>query len=493
MIEGLIPGERNAFTALLEIMIILLPLSFVMWAVIHASITKKEPRSAIAWIAIIILSPVVGAVIYYMMGINRIRKKASELKGDSVFSRFFSPESEDREIEKKQHTKGFPPDAAENIKNLMLAGDYVLQTPMLSGNDADILENGEEFYPRLIKEMENAEDYILLQTYIFDVDESGLKVIKALKEAAERGVEVRVLIDAIGMRYSRRPASKVLKQNSINYALFLPAPTPFHFIYYHLRSHRKIVVIDGKKAFTGGMNIRSQFDKKGREKLRDTHFELKGPIVDSMRKMFISDWEFSKGAELGRCRKEAAPQKKGKIYMRGVPDGPDKDFENARWTILSAISNARKEIFIQTPYFVPDSEIINALCLADLRGVDVKIVIPAKGNLCVVQWAMEANFIRLVNKDVEIYKLPGVFDHSKIMVVDSCWSLIGSMNWDAMSLRLNFEYNVECYDRDFSGRLREIIKRKIGISNPVTIEELRSVRLPKRIRNGAARLFSPYL
>ncbi|HDT14818.1 MAG TPA: cardiolipin synthase [Firmicutes bacterium] len=493
MAEGIFSGGRNVLALAGDVLIILLPLCFVLWAVIHASITKKEPRSAIAWIALIILSPVIGALVYYMMGVNRIRKKASELKRQNIFTRFFSPESEDRGIEKRRYTENLPEESRENIKNLMLAGDYIIQGPMLPGNDADILENGDEFYPRLIEEINSAKEYIILQTYIFDMDEAGLKIIDALRGAVERGVEVSVLVDAIGMRYSPRHASKVLKKNNINYALFLPAPTPFHFIYYHLRSHRKIIVIDGEKAFTGGMNIRNQFDRKGKEKLRDTHFEIKGPIVESLRRVFVDDWDFSKGGGIERARKETSAAKRGNIYMRGVPDGPDKDFENARWTILNAISNAQKEILVQTPYFVPDSEIITALCLADIRGVDVKLLIPEKGNLPFVQWAAEANLIRLVNKDVEVYKLPGVFDHSKLMVVDACWSFIGSVNWDAVSLRLNFEYNVESYDRGFAAKIRGILKRKIEVSRPMTLEELRSIGILKRTRNGIARLFSPYL
>jgi len=183
----------------------------------------------------------------------------------------------------------------------------------------------------------------------------------------------------------------------------------------------------------------------------------------------------------------------GNVIARVVPDGPDSDFENARWTLLAALAEAQHSVQIVTPYFLPDNALITALNLAALRGVRMDIVLPEKNNLPPVHWASRALWWQVLERDCHIWLTPPPFDHSKLMVVDGHWVLLGSANWDARSLRLNFELNVECYSRDFAHAMEQLIQRKIHTAHEVTLAEVDARRFTTKLRDALARLFSPYL
>jgi len=186
-------------------------------------------------------------------------------------------------------------------------------------------------------------------------------------------------------------------------------------------------------------------------------------------------------------------QRIGPVLARGVPDGPDEDYEKLRWTLLGALSIARDSVRIVTPYFLPDPPLVSALNLAAMRGVQVEIILPSRSNLPFVQWASRAMWWQVLTHGCRIWLTPPPFDHSKLVLVDGCWVLLGSANWDPRSLRLNFEYNVECYDADLAHRLESLVQMKRKSARPVTLEEVDSRRVPARLRDGIARLLTPYL
>jgi cardiolipin synthase len=262
-----------------------------------------------------------------------------------------------------------------------------------------------------------------------------------------------------------------------------------------MRTHRKILVADGRVGFTGGLNIRIEHCLKQNPKrpVQDIHFRVEGPVVHQLQEVFAEDWLFTTEEALKPELWFPKSTGSGSVVARGVPDGPDEDFEKLRWTLLGALSIARDRITIVTPYFVPDSAIISALNVAAMRGVRVDIVLPVKNNLPFVHWASRSMWWQLLEHGCRVWLTRPPFDHSKLMIVDGCWVLLGSANWDARSLRLNFEFNLECYDQGLAQRLETLVEKKLQGAHQVTLDEVDSRSIPARLRDGVARLLTPYL
>ena len=425
----------------------------------HTVLYKRDSRSAIGWVGFIWLVPLVGAALYFIFGINRIRRQAAGLRRS--LERFRAHETQ----------------------------------PLLPGNRIDALVNGDEAFPVMLEAIQQARQTLAFCTYIFDRDETGLAFARALGDATRRGVEVRLLIDATGTRYSWPTILRTLRREGVRYARFLPSFSLGHLMAMNMRTHRKILVADGRVGFTGGMNIRAGhcLQRHPRSPVQDIHFRVRGPVVSQLQEVFADDWLFTTGESLrGEAwfpRLEAA----GQVLARGVPDGPDEDFEKLRWTLLGALAIARHSVRIVTPYFLPDQSVVSALNLASMRGVQVDIILPARSNLPFVDWASRAMWWQVLSHGCRIWLTPPPFDHSKLMVVDDCWVLLGSANWDARSLRLNFEFNLECYDLELARRAHDLVEAKRKAAHLVTLQEMDDRTLPVRLRDGIARLLTPYL
>jgi cardiolipin synthase len=304
-----------------------------------------------------------------------------------------------------------------------------------------------------------------------------------------------VLIDAMGIRYSLPTILRALRREGVQYARFLPSFVPWHLMSMNLRTHRKILVADGRVGFTGGMNIRVGhcLQRRPSSPVQDIQFRVRGPVVTHLQESFADDWRFMTGESLRGEAWFPKLERVGPALSRGVSDGPDEDFENLRWTLLGALAIARYSVRIMTPYFLPDPAVVSALNLAALRGVQVDIILPAKSNLPFVQWASQAMWWQVLSHGCRLWLTPPPFDHSKLMLVDGCWVLLGSANWDARSLRLNFEFNLECYDAELARRLEDLIEKKRKPAYQMTLEEIDDRSLPVRLRDGLARLLTPYL
>jgi cardiolipin synthase len=340
-----------------------------------------------------------------------------------------------------------------------------------------------------------AKTSIALMTYIFDNDTCGQRFADALAAAKERGVEVRVLIDDVGARYTFPSIKHRLRKLGVRCHTFLPTFFPGKLHYSNLRNHRKIMVVDGRIAFTGGMNIREGHlcEEGCKHPIKDLHFHVTGPVVAHLRDTFAADWEFSTGERLeGPIWFPDVPPT-GESLCRGISGGPDQQGDNLRMVMLGAIGCARYRIDIITPYFLPELPMIVALNVAAMRGVAVNIILPEKGNLALVQWAATAQLWQVLERGCRIWLTPPPFDHTKVMLVDDAWSLIGSANWDSRSLRLNFEFNVECYDRDLAAELGQLVQARQRAGREITLEEVDARPLWMRLRDGICRLALPYL
>jgi cardiolipin synthase A/B len=457
----------------------------------HVVLFKRDTRAAIGWVGFICWVPLIGSVLYFVFGINRLRRQAALLRGGMDRYRAGASHGECWREELHHHL----PAHSEHLELLATVVGDVVKQPLLPGNQIDPLLNGDEAYPAMIAAIEQARETLSFQTYIFDRDESGLAFARALGEAVRRGVQVRVLIDAAGMRYSWPSIRHALRHENVTYARFLPSLAPWRVTTLNLRTHRKILVADGRVGFTGGMNIRVGHcvQRAPRNPVQDIHFRLRGPVVTQLQEAFAEDWLFTTGEALRGPAWFAEQERSGTVLARGIMDGPDEDFAKLRWTVLGALSIARRSVRIMTPYFLPDPAIVSALNLAALRGVQVDIVLPSKNNLPVVQWASRAMWWQVLERGCRIWLTPPPFDHSKLMIVDECWALVGSANWDARSLRLNFEFNVECYDADLARRLDGVLEKKRAAARPITLEEVDGRSLPCKLRDGVARLLTPYL
>jgi len=465
-----------------------LTLAISLVASVHVLLTKKNARSAFAWIGIIWLVPVLGGFLYITFGINRIRRKARILRSTiaGVSKKFDLPDA--------YVYVDFQRPSAQ-FKQLSRMIDKITDLPLLPGNRIVPLEDGDNAYPAMLKAIEEARDTINLSTYIFDNDRAGEMFLGALKNAKERGVDIRIIIDDMGTRYSFPPITRKLKRLGIKAVRFLPTLTPTWLPFVNLRNHRKILVIDGKKGFTGGMNIREghMLGLKPAYPVKDIHFLVEGPVVRHMQQVFAEDWYFCTGEVLKGKRWFPEIEPVGNALARGIPDGPDEDFEKQLLTFHSALTVARKSIKIVTPYFLPEENLISALNLAALRGVHIDIVLPEKNNIPVVQWASFNILEQIINENCRIWLTPPPFDHSKIMIVDDFWVLIGSGNWDARSFRLNFEFNIECYDTGLASELLQIVEKKIAAAKRLDLFAIRKRPLMLKIRDGMAFLLSPYL
>jgi cardiolipin synthase len=443
---------------------------------VHVLLYKRNVGASVSWIGIAWLSPFLGGLLYATMGINRVKRRAQRLRRQRL------PPGTAAEV---------PLDGPDALTPLEFAIGRLTGLPCEPGNRVEMLHSGDQAYPRMLAAIDAAEMSIGLMSYIFRADKAGEAFHQALIQAQRRGVEVRVLIDGVGGGYFWSGTYNHLRSAGIPVARFLHSYFPWRMPFVNLRNHRKVMVVDGRLGFTGGMNI-------GAENIRannpphvvlDTHFQFEGPIVEQLTDVFADDWLFTTGEKLLTENWFPPLEKAGQVTARVVTSGPDEDMEQVEFVALHAISCAHKSIRVVTPYFLPPDPVTMSLSLAALRGVRVDIVLPEKSNHRILDWARRIPLRTLIEAGCRIWLMPAPFDHSKLMVIDDSWALVGSANWDTRSFRLNFELNVELHDPDFAYKIAAVAPA----TRRLTLADLDADPLPIRLRNSAARLLQPYL
>lgn len=455
---------------------------------IHVILNKRDSRAASLWLGFVWLLPLLGTVLYLMLGINRIRRHAQSLRANRPLTTGGSSPPPDFTCEPEQLD-------SEHLRQLARVVNRVATRPLTSGNRVQPLINGDEAFPAMLKAIDDAKVSVALATYIFDNDATGRRFVEALRGATRRGVQVRVLVDDAGARYSWPSIFKPLKRAGIRYARFLPTLAPWRLSTMNLHNHRKLLVVDGRIGFTGGINIRNGnlLREQPRSPVQELHFKVEGPVVAQLQETFANDWAFCTREVLEGATWFGELGTAGKVIARVVTDGPDADFEKARWTMLGALSCAKRSVRILTPYFLPDQSLVTALNLAALQGVEVDIILPGVNNLPFIHWASRAMWWQVLERGCRIWLTSPPFDHSKLMVVDEDWVFLGSANWDPRSLRLNFELNLECYDTEFARRMESVVQNKLRGAHQVTLAEVDQRPMLQKLRDGFMRLFSPYL
>ena len=464
---------------------------FSGYSAVHALLRKRDPRAGFAWVALCLLVPGLGALFYWLFGVNRIRTRARKYLSEwqarasrevFVYGIAASPERIWEHI-------------PEHYAPLLRASDRVTRRPLLPGNRLKSLHNGEAAYPEMLEAIAGAAESVYLSTYIFESNRAGQRFTEALLAAQQRGVDVRVLVDGFGQFYSRPRSRRLLAAAGVRHAVYLPFDLLRSQFHLNLRNHRKLLIVDGRTGFTGGMNIGDRHlvalpDNPTR--VVDLHFRVEGPVVAEMTEAFLEDWTFTTGEPMPDVP-FPEPLCCEPAFCRGVSAGPNEDFEKLQWIMLGAIDAAREHLRIMTPYFVPGREMISALCVTALSGVEVDVILPSVNNHRFVHWASRALHSELVEHGVRIWYQPPPFVHTKLLLVDDHYAQVGSANLDARSLQLNFEFNLEIYDAGLAGGLIGHFKEVLATCRPVTLEDLTSRPPHQHLVDAAARLFAPYL
>lgn len=461
-----------------------LRLALSVLVTLHVLRTKRDIGSAIGWIGLAWLAPLTGAALYVMFGVNRVRRLAKRLSRQRQWS--------------SRH--------GVSTGKHVLTGEYALLSeavgrltgrPLLGGNALRRFHDGDSAYPVMIDAIEAAQTTVVLSSYLFHDDKVGSRFVDAMIAAHRRGVEVRVIVDGVGSGYVRCRAANRLRAAGVPTARFMHSLLPWRMPFINLRTHKKILVVDGRLGFTGGMNIAVENMLRFRPKhpVSDTHFELRGPIVHQLSEAFAKDWSFSTRYEIDQAvffpHQEPVDPSGAGALMRVITSGPDNDVEKIEFSMMQAIAMARRSVRIMTPYFLPDERLLTVLAMAAMRGIEIDVVMPLASNQKPVDWARDANNGPLLDAGVRLWLARPPFNHSKLMTMDGQWALIGSSNLDVRSLRLNFELNVEVYNEEVARGIDGFICEHRHIR--LTHHDLDKRRFLHRLRDASARLMLPYL
>ena len=455
----------------------------------HAIMSKRDPRGVGVWLFVSFVFPIIGPWFYWVFGINRIERRALRRRER------WEPHHDLPDHAARAPLTDGDLAAIGHLQPLRTMTDRVTRMPLVPGNRIEPLHNGENAYPAMLEAIAQAKETVTLESYIFDFDETGRKFFEATRSAAQRGVRVHMLLDGIGAVGALSRRGRKLMKTGATVAAFFPLGLPFGRVRFNLRDHRKILIVDGKVGFTGGMNIshRHMFSSNSSIRTEDLHFRVTGPVVGEMQQTFVEDWLLATGEALSGSDYFPPLDRTGPALARGIISGPDEDFEVIHWTLLAAFAAAQRSVRIATPYFVPTAALTAAINMAALRGIQISLFLPAKNDIPFMKYVADAYVGTLMEHGVRVYYRNGPFVHTKLVVVDERWVWLGSANFDPRSFRLNFEFNVEAYDVDLAGELSRWLDTLPALSTEVTPHYLNSRSPMHRFRDGVFRMFSPFL
>jgi cardiolipin synthase len=454
---------------------------------------KRNPEKTTAWLAILTVLPVLGFITYWVMGRSARRRNLYRhkfLNGDKVkkieekqrrMLAMNSSRTTDREIE-----------PLRRMAQLLTDRSY---SPLTANNVVQVLSNGEDKFRALFKALEEAQEHIHLEYYIFKDDEVGRCVRDILIRKSREGIEVRVIVDGLGSRTLSQPFLKQMKQAGVQTAVFFPVRFPFLSNKTNFRNHRKIVVVDGRIGFVGGMNIGDEYLSRNTELgyWRDTHLRLEGEAVHLLQTIFLNDWLLCTWEPIEDQKYFPELEPVGDRWIVILANGPDEERESIREVFFTVLTTAKKRIFLTTPYFVPDESIVMALKTAALSGVDVRLIVQGIPEYKTTYYASQSYFEDLLQAGVKIYKYEKGILHAKVILVDDRVGIVGSANCDMRSFQLDFEAGALVYSRDFVDRLEQDFLKDIANSSPVD-PKLHSHRpFLERVKESGARLLSPLL
>ncbi|WP_220681870.1 cardiolipin synthase [Methanofollis formosanus] len=460
----------------------------ILFAIVVVFFERKNPTAALAWLMVLFLLPPLGFALYLIFGQNFTRQKMFTLKeeADQYLKGLFEEQHQDlvdREFR-------FANPAAEQYRDTILALLRNNQALVTEKNEVEVYTDGKEKFAALFEAIGAARHHIHLEYFIVNDDELGRSVVHALAEKAKEGVEVRLLFDAVGTRAGggSKEAFRELTDAGGEIGVFFPSLYRVNY-----RNHRKIAVIDGTVGFIGGFNIGDEYLGTGPLGYwRDTAVRITGRAVNMLQLRFFLDWNHATGEYHGSDPVYFPdPEVPGTVPVQIVSGGPDTRWSPIKEGYIKLINSARSSVYIQSPYFVPDESVTDALRLAALSGVDVRVMIPCKPDHPFVYWASLSFVGDLLDAGVRAYTYDNGFIHAKTIVVDGTAGSVGSANWDVRSFKLNFEANAFFYDTTVGGEMKRRFVRDLEVCTEITPELYAARPRWVRMKESVSRLFSP--
>lgn len=467
----------------------------ILFSVSIVFFERRDPKNIWTWLLVMYFIPVVGFVLYMVIGQDyhkvkmfKTKEIEDELNGaikeqeDNIFRNQF--ELSDERIKK--------------YSDLVLYNLETGNSIYFDNNRVQVFSDGNDKFDDLIREIRNAKKFIHIQYYIIKSDELFERISKELIKKAKQGVTVRILYDGMGGRFLKKRDIRELKRNGIKLGEFFPAFLGRFQLRFNYRNHRKIVIIDGKCGYVGGFNIGKEYIGKDKKfgYWRDTHLKICGPAVDDLHIRFMLDWNYATKENL--FRKEdyfeyAYKEKQGNTGLQIISSGPDSKREKIRDNYLRLINKAEKSIYIHTPYFIPDEAVLQALIIAAYSGVDVKLMIPCKPDHPFVYWATHSFAGDLLSSGAKVYTYQKGFLHAKGIMVDGLVSSYGTANMDMRSFGLNFEVNAVIYDPEVTGELETRFLEDLSDCDELTKYNYDRRNLIVRFKEQVSRLLAPLL
>ena len=477
-----------------------LTFNFSIWIIINLILSSvvvllenKKPTSALAWLFFLNLFPIIGFLFYILLSENIARRKIFSYTSHemSIFNNILA----NQYLDVKLGAFPFSDQSTERYREMILFHNRLSEAFYSQNNEIDFFYDGQSLFDRLLTDIKNARHHVHLLYYIVKSDHISRQLIDLLCQKAAEGVEVRFLIDHIGGRQLSGQLIRQMRAAGVRLSFFFPSKLKYINFKANYRNHRKLVIIDGDIGYLGGMNVGDEYIYSKRfGRWRDTHMRIKGDAVIAMQMRFILDWRAASRESVLIAEKYihlSAPE--NKIGMQIVGSGPDDINDQIKQGYLKIINEAKQYIYIQTPYFIPDSSIVDALSFAAVSGVDVRIMIPDRPDHPFVYTATKAYCMDMLEYGIKAYTYNGGFLHAKAIVSDDTIASVGTCNFDIRSFRLNFEVNAFIYNSDSATELRRQFERDMENSTEILPEDVKKRGYFSRFRAAVARLFSPVL
>lgn len=452
----------------------------------------REPRAMLAWILCLLLLPIVGLILFVILGeprFSRTRRKRTRRR-----ERIHPALSRQVEQIEKEHTPA-PAEVDRELAPLVALATRVAGQGPTYGNAVTVLHDQKETHAAIMDAIQNAESHVHLEYYIIQPDETGRAMRDLLVAKAKQGVKCRVLVDYVGCWNWPASFRRSFKDGGVSVGFFLPV-VPWRGRWrVNFRNHRKIAIIDGHLGFTGSQNIGNEYAGR-RQKYgpwRDTHIGVIGPAVHRLQEVFVEDWHYATKEDIVEDNCFPQPSDEGRHIVHVIPSGPDSHANTMHHLLLSGLAAAKKTVSVVTPYFAPDTTMILALQSAAYRGVQVRLLIPSKGDNRIVLWAGRSFYQELCDTGVEVYEYDHGMLHSKVAVIDDAWAMVGSANMDQRSFRINFELTTLLYDPGLADELQYDFEALRYDARRVQPQGPQHWSFRESLQLGLARLVSPML
>lgn len=478
-----------------NIWILLLIINYVLVIIVAFFILLKNinPTKTVSYIIVLVFFPFFGLIVYYLFG--------QEYRKDKIFNRknilnqkIVENVNQELEIGKGELKKLENELLDERVKLVKLLSSNK-NSPLAINNDLMVIKNGENKFKILLEDLKNAQNHIHLEYYILRDDKIGKKIIDILCDKASNGVSVKLSIDDVGSSVSRKSKNRMTK-SGVEWRSFMPVLFPGLTGKMNYRNHRKIAIIDGKIGYIGGINISDTYVnyEDSVEYWRDTHLRIMGEAVKSLQIHFLMTWEFVSRSKV-KIKRDFFPAEEcdSKVAMQIAASGPDTDWANIMEAIFTAIVTSEKYVYITTPYFIPNEQIVTALQVASKSGVDVRLLIPKDSDSWTAKHATNSYLECLMEANVRIYRYCKGFIHAKTMVVDDMFSTVGTTNMDYRSFNINFEINAMIYDEEKTKELKSHFFEDLKDSEEIELERWRNRSKGQKFQESYCRLWAPLL